>query len=171
MSNAKAFNSVAKIQAGLQALAGPQKAVLQKLLGQTAVAQAQLGVRRSQTPYGERFAALTSRTGIPLRRTGNNIQRSFTSGQESPTTFVFGSRFKYFATHQYGAKITAKRSRFLRFKTEKGWRIAKSVTIPRRQMIPEMDTGGLGKRWTGAFARTCRDYLKRLMAGTQAQVA
>ena len=169
--NAKANAQASKLLAALDKLGGPQKAVLQKLIGQTAVAQAQMGVRRSQTPYGERFAALTSRVGIPLRRTGNNIQRSFTSGQETPTTFIFGSRFKYFATHQYGAKITAKRSKYLRFKTEKGWRIAKAVTIPRRQMVPEMDTGGLGNTWEGAFARTAKSYLKRLMAGTQAKVA
>lgn len=165
MNNAKAFASVKKIQAGLNQLAGPQKAVLQKLLGQAAVAQASIGIRMSQTPYGEPFAALTSRVGKPLRRTGNNIQRSWTAGQETPTTFVFGSRFKWLKTHQYGAVIKPKRAKYLRFRMEAtGNALLRrlEVTIPRRQMIPEKDTGGLGSRWTNAFKRTAKGYLEKL---------
>ncbi len=171
MSNTSAFNTAKKIQEGLNKLAGSQKQVLQKLLGQAAIAQASLGIRRSQTPYGEAFAPLTSRVGIPLRRTGNNIQRSWTSEQERPTSFVFGNRFKYLATHQYGAVIKPKRARYLRFKSEKWGNVAaKKVVIPRRQMVPEQDTGGLGKRWLGAFKRTTQGYLARQFARTGAGV-
>lgn len=163
MSNARAFASAKAITDALKQLGGPQKQVLQKLLGQAAVAQASLGIRRSQTPYGQPFAPLTSRTGIPLRRTGNNIQRSWTAGQETPTSFVFGNRFRWIAIHQYGAVIKPKRARYLRFKTEKWGTVrAKQVTIPRHQMVPESDTGGLGKRWLGAFKRTARGYLLSL---------
>lgn len=165
MTNDKAFASVAKIQAGLNQLAGPQKAVLQKVLGQAAIAQASIGIRLSKTPYGEPFAALTSRVGKPLRRTGNNIQRSWTAGQETPAAFVFGSRFKWLATHQYGAVIRPKRAKYLRFRMEstgKALLRRLEVTIPRRQMIPEKDTGGLGSRWTNAFKRTAKGYLEKL---------
>lgn len=190
MSNEQSFKKVAEIIKAMNSLAGPQKAALQKLLGQQAVTQAALGIRASKDPYGKTFAPLTSRVGIPLRRTGNNIQRSWTSGQETPTTFVFGSRFKWLATHQYGAVIKPVRAQYLVFQLEgmqtrsritKGknagkwgkwkedtstrkWVRAKSVTIPRRQMVPEMDTGGLGKKWTGAFRRVTRAYLEKLFA-------
>lgn len=163
--NEKANITFKQIQAGLANLAGQQKAALQKVLGQAAIAQASLGVRMSRTPYGQAFAPLTSRVGIPLRRTGNNIQRSWTSGQETPTSFVFGSRFKWLRTHQYGAVIKPVRAKYLRFKTEKtGNALLRRlrVTIPRRQMIPEMNTGGLGARWTNAFKRASKAYMTKL---------
>lgn len=162
----------------MQTLAGDGKVALQKRLGEESITQAALGIRRSVNPYGDPFAPLTSRTGIPLRRTGNNIQRSWTAEHETPTSFVFGNRFKYLATHQYKTTIVPKRYPYLRFTTErppkltKGgkWRsgginvaYALKVVIPRRQMVPEMDTGGLGPRWTRAFERAIRRYLQSLL--------
>ena len=176
-SNRNATLKTKALVDAMQKLAGDGKVVLQKQLGETSIAQAALGIRRSENPYGDPFEPLTSRTGIPLRRTGNNIQRSWTAEQETPTSFVFGNRFKYLATHQYGATIVPKRYPYLRFTTErppkltKGgkWRsgginvaYALKVVIPRRQMVPEMDTGGLGPRWTRAFERTIKSYLERL---------
>jgi phage gpG-like protein len=161
----------------MQTLAGEGKVALQKRLGEESITQAALGIRRSVNPYGDPFAPLTSRTGIPLRRTGNNIQRSWTAEQETGTSFVFGNRFKYLATHQYGATIVPKRAPFLRFTVEgargrdKSGRFTRAtknvyalkVVIPRRQMVPEMDTGGLGPRWTRAFERAIRKYLQSLL--------
>lgn len=170
MSNREATLRAQALVAAFGQLAGDGKIKLQKQLGETAIAQAALGIRRSENPYGDPFAPLTSRTGIPLRGTGNNIQRSWTAGQETPTSFVFGNRFKYLATHQYGAVIKPVKAKALAFQVErapkKGSKFvyAQKVTIPRRQMVPEMDTGGLGPRWTGAFERTIKEYLKKLLA-------
>ena len=151
----------------VRSLAGPDKVVLQKRLGQTAITQAQLGVRQGRDPYGKAWAPLTSRSGQPLRRTGNNIQRSWTAGGETPNTFVFGSRFKYLATHQYGALILPKSGnwrRRLRFRTEtSGLVYAREVTIPQRQLVPEKDTGGLGAEWLKAFEATVRRYIEEKM--------
>lgn len=182
----------------VKGLAGPERTVLQKRLGEVAVTQASLGVRYGRDPYGNPWAELTSRNGRPLRRTGNNIQRSWTAQHETPDSFVFGSRFKYLATHQYGATIKPVRAKMLRFwvqgasasenireasRTTRTGRVvqgrilvrkgeatqmnlvyARSVKIPRRQMVPEQKTGGLGKRWMSAFERTTRRYLKELFA-------
>jgi phage gpG-like protein len=177
VSNREATLRAQALVAAFGQLAGAGKIKLQKQLGETSIAQAALGIRRSENPYGDPFAPLTSRTGIPLRDTGNNIQRSWTAGQETPTSFVFGSRFKYLATHQYGAVIVPRRAPALRFsvagapKQKSGrWKAsshvvyALRVVIPRRQMVPEMDTGGLGPRWTRAFERTIRAYLQKLLA-------
>lgn len=184
MSNREATLKAKALVDAFGKLAGNGKVALQKKLGETAIAQAALGIRRSVNPYGDPFVPLTSREGIPLRDTGNNIQRSWTAGQETPTSFVFGNRFKYLATHQYGAVIRPVRAKALRFsivtaRVQKSYRIGKwrakkgdvlatkeifaqKVTIPRRQMVPEMDTGGLGPRWTKAFERTIRAYLRGL---------
>ena len=187
-------NATLRTQALVKALgqlAGSGKTSMQKALGETAISQAALGIRQSVNPYGDPFAPLTSRTGIPLRDTGNNIQRSWTAGQETPTSFVFGSRFKYLATHQYGATIVPVRAKALSFhlvtaRVEKSYRIGKwrakkgdvlatkqiyaqKVVIPRRQMVPEENTGGLGPRWTRAFERTIQTYLRKLFAQSGGQ--
>jgi len=115
-------------------------------------------------PYGRPWKALTSRTGHPLRDTGI-LASSWTraGGGKFPITnegFIVETNLIYATTHQYGATITAKNSPFLVFFTrgvptarnkrgDKQWHRLKSVTVPRRQMIPEESTGGMG-RWGDA---------------------
>lgn len=201
MSNGVSTKRAQALADAVNSLAGPRKVVLQKRLGQTAVAQAQLGVRQGRDPYGEAWKPLTSRTGRPLRRTDNNIQRSWTAGSVGPDSFVFGSRFKYLATHQYGAVIRPKNGKALRFRVEHGgeavygevrrrvagtgkkfgsrtkyakgweqvgttgtWLFAQKVTIPRRQLVPEQSTGGIGKKWFRAFSRTVERHIQETLA-------
>lgn len=144
---------------------------LQKRLGATAVAEAEKGVRQSRDPYGQAWAPLTSRTGRPLRDTGNNIQRSWNARPRGTRSFVFGSRFKWLKTHQYGAVIVPKRASRLRFKVATSYSIrgrratfgtvyAKRVVIPRRQLVPEQNTGGLGPIWQKAFDRAAGRWLR-----------
>lgn len=182
MSNDTSTRRAEHLQEAVRRLSAQDLRVLQKRLGQTAVTQAQLGVRQGRDPYGKPWAPLTSRTGQPLRRTGNNIQRSWTASGETTTSFQFGSRFKYLATHQYGAIIRPKYAKALRFWVEganasQSFRVgrvrvkkgqatqmnlvfAQKVTIPRRQMVPEQNTGGLSKIWFRAFSRTTRLFLE-----------
>lgn len=195
MTNEQADAAVKNLMEAFKKLEGPQKVALQKRLGATAVAEAEKGVRSGRDPYGTNWTPLTSRTGQPLRRTGTNIQRSWHSRETGPITFEFGSRFKWLRTHQYGAVIRARYAKALKFWVEgatsiysrhgagskrlvgKGGGasqmnlvIAQKVTIPRRQMIPEEATGGLGRIWTGAFRRTTRRYLIELFKSTHADV-
>jgi phage gpG-like protein len=199
-ANSKAQQQMLNAAKALHKLAGPARWQLQAVLGETAVAQASLGVRYGRDPYGNTWAPLTSRSGRPLRRTGNNIQRGWNARAVNSDTFVFGSRFKYLKTHQYGAIIRPLHAKALRFWVEgataafhirgesqgiikrgknKGKErlgkilirkgeatqynliFAQKVTIPQRQMIPEMSTGGLGRRWTNAFSRTIKTWLIR----------
>lgn len=171
MSNEDSTRKAQDLADAVKSLAGPDRVVLQKRLGQASVTQAQLGVRQSRDPYGNTWVPLTSRSGQPLRKTGNNIQRSWTAGGETPDSFRFGSRFKYLATHQYGATIKPKpgnRTGKLRFRMEvSGSRFiyAGQVKIPRRQLVPEQDTGGLGDWWLKAFNRVVDRYLADKMSG------
>ncbi len=187
MSNASSTERAKAIAAAFKQLSGTQKIRLQRRLGATAVAEAEKGVRLGRDPYGNKWAPLTSRTGLPLRRTGNNIQRNWNAQTLSPTRFVFGSGFRWIKTHQYGAVIRPKRARALRFwvegasavqsfkegsfKIKKGQAtqmtlvFARKVVIPRRQLVPEVSTGGIGKIWFKAFERTTNAYVKQLMSG------
>lgn len=189
MTNEEADRKAARIIQQINALAGDQRRALQKVLGETAVAQAALGVRDGKDPYGRKWVKLTSRPGgRPLRRTGNNIQRSWFSKVADRNSFRFASRFRYIATHQYGAVIVPKNGPYLRFKVEgspiMGRRagavrqvgaesltvFARRVVIPRRQLVPEMDTGGLGERWLKAFERGTQRYMRTQFQGTNARV-
>lgn len=184
MGNQESTTRAENLRRSLLTLASPQRVELQKLLGQDAIREAQTGIRTQRDPYGKPFAPLTSRTGQALRRTGNNIQRGWVSKQETPDEFVFGSRFAYLGPHQYGAVITAKNGKVLRFRLEGGGQpvyqagrrgvrqvgttgrivYARRVVIPRRQMVPEKDTGGLGSRWFRSFSRVVERYMLRLFA-------
>lgn len=164
MSNSSASRRAIDLQDAVHSLAGPARVELQKLLGQDAIREAQEGVRKSRDPYGNEWAPITSRNGQPLRKTGNNIQRGWTAGGETPDKFVFGSRFKYLATHQYGAVIKPKPGNLrgrLRFRMHGKFVSARQVTIPRRQLVPEMDTGGLGDKWQRSFAVVVKNYLRK----------
>lgn len=169
MSNASSTKKAQDLADAVKNLANASsKIALQKRLGQAAVAQAQLGVRQGRDPYGNAWKPLTSRVGRPLRRTGNNIQRSWTAGAETPDTFKFGSRFKYLATHQYGATIKPVRKPWLVFRMEVTGRKLnrmRMVKIPRRQLVPEQDTGGLGAKWLAAFSRVTRRFILEVIPG------
>ena len=178
MTNAEATRRAQQLARGLQQIGSARgRTTLQKRLGETAITQAALGVRQGRDPYGKAWKPLTSRTGRPLRKTGNNIQRSWTAGGETPDNFVFGSRFAYLATHQYGAIIKPVHAKMLRFRVEVARRVswrngrariggavnqvvyALQVEIPRRQLVPEQNTGGIGPIWLKAFERTVSRWL------------
>lgn len=165
MSSAGASKRARALAASFQRLGERDRVRLQRLLGQAAVAQASLGVRAGRDPYGRAWAPLTSRTGRPLRRTGSGIQRAWASGRETKVSFVLGSRARYLATHQYGARIRPRRCRVLSFRTER-WGLvrARMVVIPRRQLVPEQSTGGLGVRWLAAFERAVHRLLTELFS-------
>lgn len=189
MSNAEASRQAAELVAKMRTLEGKAFVQLQTVLGAAAVKTAEMGVRTGRDPYGRPWEPLTSRTGQPLRRTGNNIQRSWNARPTSPSTFVFGSRFRWLKTHQYGAVIKPKRFPRLRFVTETSFTafgrggkrlkrgranmgvvFAKQVTIPRRQLVPEDDTGGIGEIWLGAFEGATERFFRRHLSGTGGRV-
>lgn len=134
---------------------------LAKVMGAEALTQVQLGFRAGRDPYGEPWAPLKLRQGgKPLLDTGR-LRNSFSVQTES-SGFRIGTNFIGAAVHQYGATITAKRAKFLKFKaSRKGpWVQKKSVTIPARRMVPE---GSLGATWETALNGAATRFLSRIM--------
>lgn len=118
--------------------------------------------RASKDPYGRPWRSLVLRRGQPLR----DIGRLAASVNYQPT----GDGFRlvipviYASTHQRGATIVPRSAGALRFKAAGRFYTLRSVKIPRRQIVPEATTGGLGQTWTAAFIgeteRLVTDQLK-----------
>lgn len=109
------------------------------------------GFKESRDPYGNPWKPLKSRSGNPLIK--DNQLRSSITVESTGSGFRIRIGVIYAAVHQYGATIVPKKARALRFMVGDQVVFAKSVTIPRRQMVPMAETGGLGPIWTAAMSR------------------
>lgn len=157
------FAKLARLRVKIQALAtNDVKERLSNVLGAEALAQVQLGFRESRDPYGRPWAPLKLRNGKPLLDTGR--MRSSFSYRATRGSFRIGTNFIGASVHQYGATITPKRGKFLRFRAGRRGKfiVAKSVKIPARQMVPE---GRLGPIWSKAINATATRFVSRLMKG------
>ena len=74
----------------------------------------------------------TSAGGLHVR-TGH-LRRSITSGTSGLSGWV-SSNSIYSSTHEFGATIKAKNSKYLKFQIDGHWMSKKSVTIPQRPFI------------------------------------
>jgi len=102
-------------------------------IGRVMKTDTQMNFRRGQSPQGETWAPLKSRSGQPLRKTGR-LMRSI-DYQASDDEVVIGTNVKYGPTHQFGAVIRPKNGKLLRFKIGGRFVFAKKVTIPARPFI------------------------------------
>jgi phage gpG-like protein len=144
---------------------------LKKLLGQAARTLVANQFRDSVDPYGKPWEPSNGMGGKTLNST-RALLNSFTY---APTAsgFRIGSNSRYAKPHQYGMVIKAKRGKYLKFKvpvsnriasgkgdnwkrktfgrrgTKMQWVQVESVTIPKRQIIPEGDLGN----WRDPLAR------------------
>lgn len=128
----------------------------------------------STGPYGKPWAPLTSRTGKPLLDTGMHLRSTLTP-KTTESGFVVSTSFKGAAVHQYGATIKAKPGKTLAFKVRgaptksrprgrlSSTIYARSVTIPKRQYMPE---GALGPRWTKAINGAADLAIRQAMGTT-----
>lgn len=66
-------------------------------------------------------------------RTGN-LRRSITSGAKDFTGWI-GTNVVYAPTHEYGATITPKRGKYLKFQIMGQWKSVRQVVIPKRQFL------------------------------------
>jgi phage gpG-like protein len=171
------FPKLARLQSSLKKLASKDTPVrLANALGAAAITEVELEFRESRDPYGQPWAPLKLRAGgKPLFDTGR-LRSSF-SAQQRFGGFTIGTNFIGAKAHQYGATIVPKRGKFLRFRGGRGRRtrgvggrfqfgggfiFARSVTIPRRPILPEKY---LGPRWSKAFHNTAKRFLSRIMKG------
>lgn len=162
------FAKLSELIRSLSGIATPQvKTDLGKLLGQAALTTLAHEFTGAHDPYGKPWPPLKTRKGEPLRDTGR-LMNSF-SRQGNPNGFSISTRVAYADVHQYGGTIkpharkggtmafstkgriiskaaAGKRKSAVRIAITKD-RIQQGFTIPRRQMIPENDTGGVGPIW------------------------
>jgi phage gpG-like protein len=135
------------------------KAELSQVLAAAAMKQVADEFRGSRDPYGKPWEKLAIRQGKPLLDTGR--MRNAVTAEPTANGFRLRIATRYAVTHQYGATIEAKTPRGLRFKAGGRFYALKRVRIPRRQMLPEADTGRLGPIWTAAFNREAEAIIRR----------
>jgi len=131
----------------------------------------------------ERFATATDPRGQPwkpslraqleggqtLSDTGR-LRRSFSVRATGPWGFSIGTNVRYAAPHQFGATITPKRARYLRFRLAGGrgrrkggrgrWVTVARVDLPARPFFPEGNDLG---RYAPHMAEAIQAYLRRAL--------
>lgn len=119
--------------------------------------------RESRDPYGNAWKAPVLRDGKPLLDTGR-LRASFTA-QEVAGGLAVTTNVKYASTHQYGATIEPVRADALRFQArgKKRFYTLKRSIIPRRQMLPERDTGGIGPIWSATLKSETDKVLRKIL--------
>jgi phage gpG-like protein len=126
------------------------KAELSKELAATAWRETLAGFRESRDPYGNPWRPLAWRKGTPLIDSGQ--MRQSVSTEATGNGFRLRIGVLYASIHQYGAKVRA---------ATRARGRGRVGSVPRRQMVPEKDTGGLGPIWLTAFNRTAEDLIRR----------
>lgn len=127
-----------KLEAHLHAmeLNGAAKGKALGAMGMALANRIRMCFRLGQSPWGVPWKPLNPRyrTGQPLRDTGR-LQRSITSRVEGDAALV-GTNVRYGATHQFGATIVPKQSKFLAVPVGGGLHFLKLATIPARPFMP-----------------------------------
>lgn len=133
--------------------------------------------RSGRDPYGAAWLA-TKKGNPPLRRTGR-MAGSATAQANGPTVKVtIGTTYAKY--HQDGTRVHARKGGAIPV-NRRGWFVSKrklnekaasqgvkvfgSYThggIPKRQMLPEAATGGLGPVWAAAFRNEERDLVMQV---------
>lgn len=131
---------------------------LMRVLGAEALARTQECFETSTDPYGRPWPKLKTRQGQPLLDTGR-LRNSLHVRTLANKGFRVVTAVKYAALHNYGGTVTAKKAPVLRFKVAGRWVSKKSVTIPRRQFIP--DKGKTPREWAEGFEEVARVFLAR----------
>lgn len=160
------FRELEALAKKLSGLATPlQRAGVNKALAVRARAEVEKGFIGQRDPCGHPWPPLRSREGKALRDTGQLMNGFRVFADATGFSLRAGKAPKLVAPHQYGAVIVAKgKSGVLRFRvggprprSSGAWRSKHQVTIPRRQMVPEVT---LGPIWTAALQATADKWLE-----------
>lgn len=122
------------------------------------------GFKTSRSPWGVPWQPLKHRQGQPLRDTGH-LQASITHFVQGDTVEIGTNIQKHPPVHQFGAVITPKVAKALRFVVGGRVVFAKSVTIPSRPFLP-IRAGGmvdLPQAWEQAVVNDIKAKLERLL--------
>lgn len=123
-----------------------------------------LGFKTSRSPWGVPWQPLKYRQGQPLRDTGR-FQASITHIVQGDTVEIGTNIDKYPPVHQFGAVITPKVAKALRFVVGGQVVFAKSVTIPSRPWLPIKQDGmvDLPAAWERAVINDVKAKLERVL--------
>lgn len=132
---------------------------LSDVLGATAMKLVADEFRAGADPYGRPWERPKLRQGQPLRNTGR--MAASVNYQAGEGGFRLSIPVRYAMPHQRGATVLPKRGKYLRFKAAGRFYTLKAARIPRRQLVPERETGGLGPIWAAAFDRAAGELLRR----------
>lgn len=114
----------------------------------------------STDPYGNPWKPLVLRAGgKPLLDTGR-LASSYTY-HVTAMGFVVETNVDYAATHQYGATIVPVVAKSLAWQVRgsKRWYRSQKSVIPKRQMVPQQDTGGMGA-WGPAINEEADEFVR-----------
>lgn len=159
------------------------KTELSQVLSVEALHQVEEGFMGERDPYGRPWAPLKHGRGRGSRAAARLLRdsgRMYNSRAVMPTAggFRLSLTAAYAAVHQYGATIpprlhtnwhNPRTGAFVGRNTKlKLVHVIKSIgfkptVIPRRQMVPEKDTGGLGPIWLAAFNQVADSLMRRRM--------
>lgn len=104
--------------------------------------------RHSVDPYGKPWQALAWRKGQPLRDTGRMAGAVIGTADGPTIQITIGTTYAVY--HQKGAKV---RKPAVSAKGKQRKSRGRVGNLPRRQMLPEESTGGLGFSWYRAFSK------------------
>ena len=121
-----------KLQKQLQKIGRLNYQKMHQKMGEALVANTQMRFTDQVDPDGQKWKA-TRRGGQILTQT-NHLGSSITYNATAKGVEV-GTNLKYAAIHQFGGKIKAKKAKFLKFKTPRGWVQKKEIVIPARPFI------------------------------------
>jgi len=135
------------------------RAQLAQRMSRTMLRLIQTSIDTSTDCYGRSMKPRVDDGAPPLQGQRNSFSASFTA--DGPRV---GTDKWYAKIHNRGWKIEPKNSPFLRFRLPSGrWVSARTVIIPRRQIVPTFETG-LGPVWGQALREDAdaimREYLR-----------
>ena len=156
--------------ADLQKAGGDMTPAL-NVVGRTIRDRIRLGFKFSRSPYGEPWEPLHIRSGQPLRNSGRfQASIDYQARTNGNTQYVdvgtnFGPLAKggsVAAVHQFGAVITPKNAKFLRFMGANGYIFSKRVVIPARPFMPIKGTEFvLPDSWAKAVMRDLKRHFDK----------
>ena len=126
-----------KVSDGLKRLGGETEVCMRRI-AQTLTASAKERFVDETDPEGNKWKKGVKNGGQTLTLSGL-LRRSITNTSDDKTA-VIGTNRIYAGIHQFGGVITAKKSKYLRFKINGREVFAKSVVIPARPFLGVSET-------------------------------
>jgi phage gpG-like protein len=147
------------------------------VVGRTVRDRILLGFKFSRSPYGQQWAPLKIREGVPLIDSGRlRSSISYQVGGTSGGQYVdVGTNYgplngggSVAAVHQFGAVIKPKQAKFLRFMGANGYIFAKKVVVPARPFMPIQGNDlVMPDSWSTAITKALKRHFDSTLSAEQ----